>query len=37
VEKVSDKNPQEWTKQALTTLEDATEMKMVEVIVESDL
>jgi len=32
-----DKNPREWTKQALTTLEDATEAYMVEVIAESDM
>jgi len=32
-----DKNPQEWTKQALITFEDATEAYMVEVIGESNL
>jgi len=33
----SDKNLREWTNQALSTLQDATEMYMVEVIAESNL
>jgi len=33
----SDKNPREWTKQALTTLENATEGYMVEEIAESNM
>ena len=36
-DKVSDKLPREWTKQALTTLEDATEAYMVAVIAKSDV
>ena len=34
---LSDMNPREWTKQALTTLEDATEAYMVEVIAEPNM
>ena len=37
MDKVSDKNPREWTKQALTTLEDAPGAYMVEVLAESDM
>jgi len=33
----SDKNPQEWIKQALTTLEDSTEAYMVEVMAISNM
>jgi len=33
----SDKNPPEWTKQSSTTLEDTTEVNMVEVLAESDM
>jgi len=33
----SDKNPREWTKEAATTLEDATEECMIEVLTESDM
>ena len=36
-EEFIDKNPREWTKQALTTLEDATEAYMVEVMAESNM
>jgi len=35
-DKSSDKNPREWTKQPLTTSDDATEAYIVEVIAESD-
>jgi len=35
--KFCDKYPQEWTKQALFTLEDATAAYMVQVIAESDM
>jgi len=34
-DKFSDKNPREWTKQALTTLEDGMEAYMAEVMAES--
>jgi len=34
-DKFSDKNPREWTKQALTMLDDATQAYMVEVMAES--
>jgi len=34
-DKFSDKNPRKWTKQDLTTVEDATEAYMVEVMAES--
>ena len=37
VDKFSDKNPRECTKQALTTLADATEAYMAEVMAESNL
>ena len=33
----SDKNPEQWTKQTLTTLEDAMQAYMVEVLAESDM
>ena len=33
----SDKNPREWTKQALTIFQDATEAYMVEVLAESNM
>ena len=36
IEELSDNNPWEWTKQASTTLEEATEMYKVEVQAESD-
>jgi hypothetical protein len=35
VDDFRDKGPREWTKQALKTLEEATELYMVEVIAES--
>jgi len=36
-DKFSDKNPREWTKQAFTALEDATEPYMVEVMAKSNM
>jgi len=33
----SDKNPQEWTREGVTTLQDATKAYMVEVIAESTM
>ena len=37
MDKLGDKHPREWTKLALTTLQDATQVYMVEVIAESDM
>jgi len=36
-DEIIDKNPREWTKQALTTLEDATEVYMVQVMAKSNM
>jgi len=37
MDEFSDKNPRQWTKQALATLEDATEVYMVEVMAGSNM